>query len=45
MGSSTYNAEALKKVCVLLMVASLRREKFTIITGEHPELDSSSILG
>ena len=36
--------EALKKVCALLKVATLRKEKLPIIPGDHPKLDLSPLL-
>ena len=44
MGSYTYIKECLSKVCALLKVKSLRKEKLTCSTSDHPELDSSPLL-
>ena len=45
MGSSTYTAESLRKVCALLNVATLRKDKFHSSPGNHPELYLSPLLG
>ena len=42
MGSSTYTEEALRKICALLKVVTLRKEKLTSSPGDHPELYSST---
>ena len=44
MISSTYTVETLRKVCVLLKVTNLRKEKFLSSPGDHPKLDSSLLL-
>ena len=44
MGSTTYIAECLRKVCALLKVATLQKEKFPCSPGDHPKLDSSTLL-
>ena len=44
MGSYNYIKECLSKVCALLKVKSLRKEKSTCSTSDHPELDSSPLL-
>ena len=43
MGSSTYTTETILKVCALLKVTTLRKDKIPISIFDHPELDSSSI--
>ena len=44
MGSYTYIAEFLSKVCALLKVATLRKDTLTCGPGDHPELYSSPLL-
>ena len=44
MGSYSYIEEFLRKVCALLKVATLRKEKLTCSPSDHPELDSSPLL-
>ena len=44
MGSYTYIKECISKVCALLKVTSLRKEKFPCSPSDHPELDSSPLL-
>ena len=44
MGSYTYIKEFLSKVCALLKVTSLRKEKLPCIPSDHPELDLSPLL-
>ena len=45
VGSSTYTAEALHKVYVLVKVAYLRKDTLPSIPGDHPELYLSPLLG
>jgi len=45
MGSITYIKECLSKVCALLKVTSLRKEKLPCSPSDHPELDQSPLLG
>ena len=45
MGSSTYIKECLSKVCALLEVTYLRREKLLCSPSDHPEKDESPLLG
>ena len=45
MSSLTYTSGYLWKVCALLEVANMRKEKFTISPGEHPNLYLSPLLG
>ena len=45
MDSLTYTAEALRKVCALLKVTNLRRDKFPSSHGKYNQLDSSLLLG
>ena len=45
MGSSTYTAESLWKVCVLPKVTNLRKIKLPISPADHPELYLSPLLG
>ena len=44
MGFNSYIIECLRKVCSLLNVATLRKEKLTCSLSDHPELDSSPLL-
>ena len=44
MGSTTYIAKCLRRVCALLKVATLRREKFPCRTSDHNKLDFSTLL-
>ena len=44
MGSYTYIKEFLSKVCALLKVTTLRREKLPCSPSDHHELDSSPLL-
>ena len=44
MGYLTYTPEYLRKVCALLMVTNLWKEKFPSSPGYHPELDSSNLM-
>ena len=44
VGSTTYIAKCLRKVCALLKVATLRREKFPCRPSDHNELDFSTLL-
>ena len=44
MGSTTYIAEFLRKVCALLKVATLRKEKLPCSPGDHPKLYLSPLL-
>ena len=44
MGIYTYTSEYLRKVCAILKVATLRKEKFPIRPGDHPELYLSNLL-
>ena len=45
MGSYTYIKECLSKVCALLNVTILRKEKLPCSPSDHPETDSSPLLG
>ena len=45
MDSSTYTAEALRKVCALLKVATFWKDKLTISTGGRPGLYLITVLG
>ena len=45
MVSSTYTTEAIRKVCTLLKVATLRKEKLPSSPGDHPELNPTPLLG
>ena len=44
MASYTYITECLTKVCALLKVATLRKDKLPCSPGDHPELDSNPLL-
>ena len=44
MGSTTYITEFLRKVCALIKVATLWKEKLTCRPGDHPELYSIPLL-
>ena len=44
MGFTTYNTECLRKVCALLKVTNLWKEKLPYSPGEHPELYSSALF-
>ena len=44
MGSYTYIKECLSKVCALLKVTSLRKEKLPCSPRDHPKLDSSPLI-
>ena len=44
VGALTYNTEALHKVCALIKVTNLRKDKFLTSPGYHPELDLIPIL-
>ena len=45
MGSYTYVKEYLSKVCALLKVTNLWKEKLPCSPSNHPEIDSSPLLG
>ena len=45
MGSYTYIKECLSKVCALLKVTTLHKEKLPCSPSDHPEIDSSPLLG
>ena len=45
MGSSTYIKEFLSKVCALLEVTSLRKEKLPCSPSDHLENDKNPLLG
>ena len=45
IGSLNYTKEALNKVCALLRVTSLQKEKFPRSPSDHPKLYSRRILG
>ena len=45
MGIYSYATEALRKVCSLLKVATPQKEKLPSSTGDHPKLDSITLLG
>ena len=45
MGSYTYVKEYLSKVCALINVMTLRKEKLPCITSDHSEKDTSPLLG
>ena len=44
MGSFTYNDEVMRKVCMLLKITNLQREKLPSINGDHPKLYLSLIM-
>ena len=44
MGSSTYILECLRKICALLKVGTLLKEKFSCNPSDHPKLDLSPLL-
>ena len=44
-GSSTYTTEHFIKVCTLLMVTHLHKDKLPSSPRDHTELDSSPLLG
>ena len=44
MSRSTYTDEALRKICALLKVVTLRKDKLTSSPGDHPELYSSPLM-
>ena len=44
MSRSTYTEEALRKICALLKVVTLRKDKLTSSPGDHPELYSSPLM-
>ena len=45
MGYSTYAVKALRKVCVLLNIVNLQKEKWPSSPSDHTRLDSSPLLG
>ena len=45
MGSYTYIKECLSKVCALLNVTTLRKEKLPCSPSDHPKTDKSALLG
>ena len=45
MGSFTYIKECLSKVCVLLNVMTVGKEKLPCSPSDHPETDKSALLG
>ena len=45
MGSFAYIKECLSKVCGLLTVTTLRKEKFPCSPSDHPETNKSALLG
>ena len=44
MGYTTYITEYLRKVCTLLNITTLRKEKLPCSPGEHSELELSPLL-
>ena len=44
MGSSAYISECLRKVCVLLKVTTLRKDKLPCSPGDRPKLNLSPLL-
>ena len=44
MGISTYITECLRKVCTLLKVTTLQKDKLICSPGDHPKLHSSTLL-
>ena len=45
MSSFTYIKECLSKVCALLNVTTLRKDKLPCSPSDHPETDKSALLG